>query len=270
MKKLPVTLGVFLVYLFLFSPMIVLVILSFNSAERGAAWLSFTTHWYEKLFSNEDILMAFATSVRVAFSAGALSLIFGTSVAISWARGPKFFRQALGFFVYLPIMLPDVVIGLSLLSFFVLLSLPLGELTVVLAHTAFGTAYVSTLVRTRLLAMDPLVEDAARDLGASQSKVFFRILVPQMWTTLISGFLMVFTLSFDDFIISFFTAGVGVTTLPLKVYSMLKFGVTPEINALCAFILCLSIVLVFSSFLFQNRRLQKHEQISEGAHVPTS
>jgi spermidine/putrescine transport system permease protein len=256
MKWHQLLLGLFVgaLYLFLYSPMIVLVILSFNSAPRGSDWQSFTTKWYEQLFMNQEILASFGTSLRIAGLAGVLSLILGTSVAISWSRGTPRVKKSLGFFVYLPIMLPDVVIGLSLLGFFVLLGLSLGELTVILAHAAFGTAYVASLARTRLLSLDPLVEDAARDLGASQSKVFFRVLLPQLGSALVSGFLMVFTLSFDDFIISFFTAGVGVTTLPLKIYSMLKFGVTPEINALCAFILSLSVVFILTSFLIQNRR----------------
>jgi spermidine/putrescine transport system permease protein len=207
--------------------------------------------WYTRLFHDPAIVEAFTTSLQIAVLAALLSALLGLCVGYTAQRGPVRSRKPMRIGIYLPIVLPEIVIGLSLLSFFVRLGIPLGKLSVVLAHASFGTAYVATLVRGRLLSLDPLLEDAAKDLGARDSQVFFRVILPQLWMPLAAGALMVLTLSFDDFIVSFFMAGVGVTTLPLKVYSMLKFGVTPEINALCALILFLSVVLVLASFRVQ-------------------
>jgi spermidine/putrescine transport system permease protein len=173
-------------------------------------------------------------------------------------RGQSSQRRILEKLATLPIVLPDILQGLSLLCFFVWISLPLGQTSVVIAHSAFGTAYVATLVKARLASMDPLLEEAASDLGAKQSKIFFKIILPQLSPAVISGMLMVFTLSFDDFSVAFFTAGVGATTLPLKIYSMLKFGVSPEVNALSALILGASLILVTLAFWNQNKnRIQK-------------
>jgi spermidine/putrescine transport system permease protein len=159
-------------------------------------------------------------------------------------------------------VLPEIVQGLSLLCFFVLLAVPLGKFSVVIAHTAFGTAYVATLVRARLVAMDPLLEEAASDLGAGQFRILTKITLPQLWPAMVSGMLMVFTLSFDDFSVAFFTAGVGATTLPLKIYSMLKFGVSPEVNALSALILCASFILVTVAFWNQSQRESKTKALA--------
>jgi len=243
------TIFVFGVFVFLYAPMVVLVALSFNSARRGSQWEGFTFNWYQKLFNNPVILESFQTSLEIALLAALLSCLLGLCVGYTSQRGYRKSTMLLG--IYLPIVLPEIVIGLSLLSFFVWLGVPLGKTSIILAHASFGTAYVATLVRNRLLTLDPLLEDAAKDLGAADSQVFFGVLLPQLLTPLMAGALMVFTLSFDDFIVAFFLAGVGVTTLPLKIYSMLKFGVTPEINALCALILCMSIVLVILSLKIQ-------------------
>jgi len=255
--KLLSRIGVAAIYIFLFLPMAVLVALSFNSAPRGSAWKGFTFIWYSKLFQNDAIIEALSRSLEIALQATALSAVFGLCLGVAVVRTHGVQRQFLGKLATLPIVLPEIVQGLSLLCFFVWLSLPLGETSVVIAHTAFGTAYVATLVRARLVAMDPLLEEAAADLGAKQSKIFFKITLPQLWPAVISGMLMVFTLSFDDFSVAFFTAGVGATTLPLKIYSMLKFGVSPEVNALSALILCTSLLLVTLAFWNQNHTWRK-------------
>ena len=248
---------VFVIYLFLFFPMLVLVVLSFNSAVRGVAWQGFTLQWYSKLFEDQVILEALSHSLEVAVQATILSGIIGLCIGFSMTRGTplstKFFQK----FGTLPIVLPDIVQGLSLLCFFVFLSIPLGLTSVVIAHTSFGSAYVATLVRARLATIDPLLEEAAADLGATQRTTFLKITLPQLWPALLSGMLMVFTLSFDDFSVAFFTAGVGATTLPLKIYSMLKFGVSPEVNALSALILCTSLFLVTIAFWNQKKNFSE-------------
>ncbi len=246
---------VFLVYAFLFLPMMVLVALSFNSASHGAVWEGFTFSWYNKLFSDQAILDALAISLEVAVQTTILSVIFGVSIALTIARGRHWQRPILKKASTLPIVFPEIVQGLSLLCFFVLIGLPLGKISVIIAHCSFGAAYVSSLVGTRLLAIDPLLEEAAADLGAGRWTIFFKILLPELWPAILSGMLMVFTLSFDDFIISFFTAGAGTTILPLKIYSMLKFGVSPEVNALSALILLASLLLVSLAFWNQQRKM---------------
>ena len=246
--------GVLSIYAFLFLPMIVLVVLSFNAAPRGVEWHGFTTHWYTRLLEDEAILEALSNSVQIALQATLLSGFIGLCVGLTMERGSFVTKKVLRNFGTLPIVLPDIVQGLSLLCFFAWLAIPLGLFSVVIAHTAFGTAYVATLVRARLQAMDPLLEEAAADLGASQLRILFKVTLPQLWPAMVSGMLMVFTLSFDDFSVAFFTAGVGATTLPLKIYSMLKFGVSPEVNALSALILCTSLVLVTVAFWNQNHQ----------------
>jgi spermidine/putrescine transport system permease protein len=241
------------IYIFLFLPMAVLVTLSFNSAPRGVAWQGFTTTWYSKLLEDQAILEALSHSLEIAVQATILSGLIGLCVGITLGRGSGQ-KAILTKIATLPIVLPEIVQGLSLLCFFVLINLPLGTFSVVIAHTAFGTAYVATLVRARLMAMDPHLEEAASDLGAGQFRILAKVTLPQLWPAMISGMLMVFTLSFDDFSVAFFTAGVGATTLPLKIYSMLKFGVSPEVNALSALILCASLVLVTIAFWNQTKR----------------
>jgi spermidine/putrescine transport system permease protein len=250
------------IYVFLFLPMFVLVTLSFNAAPRGVAWQGFTTSWYSKLLEDQAILEALSHSLEIAVQATILSGVIGLCVGMTLGRGRGFNKRYLSKIATLPIVLPEIVQGLSLLCFFVLLAVPLGKFSVVIAHTAFGTAYVATLVRARLMAMDPLLEEAAADLGAGQFRILRKVTLPQLWPAMISGMLMVFTLSFDDFSVAFFTAGVGATTLPLKIYSMLKFGVSPEVNALSALILCASFVLVTVAFWNQYQRESKVRALS--------
>lgn len=247
---------IFIVYLFLFLPMFVLVTLSFNSAPRGSTWEGFTLDWYAKLFEDQAIIDALLSSLEIALYATLLSAIMGLGVGLVCTRRVGVEQKLMTKIAHLPIVFPEIVQGLSLLCFFVLLSIPLGFFSVVIAHTAFGTAYVASLIRARLANIDTLIEEAAADLGASPSRIFLQILLPQLWPAILSGMLMVFTLSFDDFIISFFTSGAGVTTLPLKIYSMLKFGVSPEVNALSALILFTSLLLVCLAFWSQNRKTE--------------
>jgi spermidine/putrescine transport system permease protein len=195
----------------------------------------------------------------VAILTGALSGVLGLAVGWSLVRGPKALKVPLGGAVALPILLPDVLLGVSLLCFLVWVGFPLGRVSIVLGHCTFGTAYVAVLVRSRMAALDPLLEDAATDLGAGRAHTFLNVTLPQLLPALASGVLIAFTLSFDDFIISFFTAGVGATTLPLKIYSMLKFGVSPEVNALSVLILAVSLALVPLAFWLQFGKNRRHE-----------
>lgn len=225
------------VYGFMFLPIVVLIAFSFNNASSLAEWQGFSLQWYGKLLDDQEILGALVNSLEIAFCATVLSAVLGT--ALAHAR-----HQFLKKLPLIPIVLPDIVAGISLLCFFMWVGLPLGKLSVILAHASFGTAYVATLVRSRMKLLDPLLNDAAADLGASPVTAFLRVRLPQLFPAILSGMLIVFTMSFDDFSIAFFTAGIGAGTLPLKIYSLLKFGVTPVINALSSLILLASLILV--------------------------
>lgn len=244
----------FLVYSFMLLPIFILVVLSFNQASMGSHWQGFTTQWYFQLFERPDILESLYVSLKIAFLASIFSSLFGLSIGLTMARAAPWMQIISRRTTYLPIVLPDIVIGLAFLSLFIWINMPLGIWTVMIAHTAFGSAYVARLVYVRATALDPLIEEAALDLGATQSKVFFQVLLPQLFSPLLAGALMVFVLSFDDFIIAFFTAGAGATTLTLKIYSLMKFGVTPDINALSSLVLIFTIMILVLVFKLQSKR----------------
>jgi spermidine/putrescine transport system permease protein len=174
--------------------------------------------------------------------------LLGTSAALALIRTHFPGRKLFDALTYLPLIMPEIVLGLSLLIWFVLLKITLGTVSIILAHITFSVSYVIITVKSRLHGFDESLEEAARDLGATRWGTFWRITFPLIWPGVLSGALMAFTLSFDDFLITFFTAGVGSDTLPLKIYSMIKFGVTPEINALSTLILALTLVMVLLFF----------------------
>lgn len=239
-----------LVYLFLFLPVGVLILFSFNNASSLGVWSGFSWRWYSQLLSDNSILEALVNSLEIAFIASLVSALIGTFVGLS--KNIVIKKLPL-----VPIVLPDIIAGISLLSFFIFLHVPLGKVSVILAHSAFGVAYVSTLVRSRYKLLDPLLLDAASDLGAKPFKAFYKVLFPQLAPAVISGMLIVFTMSFDDFSIAFFTAGMGAGTLPLKIYSMLKVGVTPVVNALSSLILITSVLLLALAFWNQSHDKEK-------------
>lgn len=240
------------VYAFLLAPVVVLVVFSFSASRFSAVWGGFTVDWYLRLAHNERVLEALRNSLLVATAATLLATGFGTLGAVALARLRFRGRAALETLMYLPMVLPELVLGIALLMFFVLLTpLPLGLATITLAHSVFGTAYVLLLVRTRLQGLDPRLEEAARDLGASSTQVFARITLPLIMPGVIGGALLAFTLSFDDFVVAFFVTGPGASTLPIEIYSMVKRGVTPEINALATLILLVSVALIALSLRLQ-------------------
>lgn len=247
-------LQVVLTYLFLYLPLGVLVLFSFSASRYAAVWTEFTLDWYVRLFQNERIVEAFANSLTVAAGAAVISTLFGTAAAFSLSRLRFRGKTAVETLTSLPIVLPELVQGIALLLLFVLvLPIKLGLATVTIAHSVFGIAYVAVLVRTRLDGLDIQLEEAARDLGANAREVFFRITLPLIMPGVIGGALLVFTLSFDDFVITFFVTGPGATTLPIEIYSMVKRGVTPEINALATLILFGSITLIAAALRLQRR-----------------
>ena len=196
------------------------------------------------MFLNESAMSALGTSLWVGFWCTLGATLIGSAAALALDRGKFRGREFMENLIYMPLILPEIVLGLSLLIWFVMLRVTLGSFSIILAHITFSVSYVIITVKSRLQGFDRTLEEAAVDLGAGSSQVFWKVTFPLIWPGILSGALMAFTLSFDDFLITFFTAGVGSDTLPLKIYSMIKFGVTPEINALSTMLLVATFVLV--------------------------
>ena len=236
-----------LVYLFLYGPILVLIVLSFNRAGLPTAWTGFSTEWYGKLAANEKILNAVQNSMIVAFVSTAISTVVGTLLAMGMEeRRP---HPALEALVAAPMIIPDIVLAIALLSFFSLLKMTLGLHSIILAHAVFNIAFVCTVVRTRFKHFDRSIVEASIDLGANQFTTFRRVTLPVIAPGVIAAALLAFTLSIDEFIIAYFTAGAGSssTTFPMQIYAMIRFGVTPEINAVATIVMGVSFVLVFLS-----------------------
>jgi ABC-type spermidine/putrescine transport system permease subunit II len=232
------------VYLFLYAPILVLVLYSFNRSQRTAVWTGFTLDWYRRLLADRAILRAVENSLAVALVTTAITTVAGTLVALALARFRFLGKRATQTALYLPVIVPEVVIGAALVTFFGVARLRLSLATVVIAHVGFCLSYVAIVVRARLAGFDRALEEAAADLGAPAWDVFRRVTLPLIAQGILAGALLVFTVSLDDYVVTSFVAGVGSTTLPLQIYSMLKVGVTPEVNAVSTLLLALTIVLI--------------------------
>lgn len=236
------------VYAFLYVPLAVVVLFSFNASALNAAWVGFTTDWYVKLAHNQDMLGAAFNSLLIAITASSVATVLGTMAGIAMHR---YRPKLLPFMVITPVAMPEILLGVSLLLFFrQVLDLTLGLFSIMVAHITFSIGFVAIIIRARLAGMDESIFEAARDLGATPWQTFRRVTLPLILPGVIAGFLMSFTLSIDDFVITFFVAGVGVTTLPLQIYSMIKVAVTPEVNAVSTLLmtLTLSMILLASRF----------------------
>lgn len=238
---------------FLYLPIVVLVVFSFNASRLSAVWQEFSWQWYGMLWRDEALLAATANSLVVAALSTALVLLLGVPAALGLERIRGQASRILEAVVILPLVLPEVMMGVALLMFFVMIQWPLSLATVVIGHAAFNLPVVVVLVRARLHKLDPRLEEAARDLGASSWQAFRRVIWPLLRPAVLGAALLAFTISLDDFIVTFFVAGPGSTTLPLKVYSMIKSGISPEINALSSVLVLSSMGLVGLSLLFQRR-----------------
>jgi spermidine/putrescine transport system permease protein len=236
-----------LVYLFLYGPIVVLIALSFNRAGLPTVWTGFSTEWYAKLAANEKILNAVQNSLIVALVSTLISTVVGTLLAMGMEeRRPHPGLEAL---VAAPMIIPDIVLAIALLSFFSLLKMTLGLHSIILAHAVFNIAFVCTVVRTRFKHFDRSIVEASIDLGADAFTTFRRVTLPVIAPGVVAAALLAFTLSIDEFIIAYFTAGPGSssTTFPMQIYAMIRFGVTPEINAVATIVMGVSFVLVFLS-----------------------
>ena len=232
-------------YAFLYIPIAVLVIMSFNASKTPFVWTGFSTKWYGELLNNELIREGFINTMIVAVSATILATALGTMLAIGIAR---YFRSAIvEAYSLAPAIIPDLALAIGLLALFSLIGVSLSLVSVLLSHVVFGMAFVAAVVIARLGQTDSSLEEASRDLGASAVSTFFRITLPSIAPAIIAGALLVFTLSLDEFVVAYFTDGPTTPTLPIVIYSMVRFGVTPEINALAALLLLVSFTIVLSA-----------------------
>ena len=252
MKRL-LEINIAVVFLFLYVPISAVVVFSFNSGEQTAVWQGFTFDWYAALFEDAALWRACRNSLIIAGAATLIATVIGTATALAIERYRFRLREALVRCLYLPIIMPDIVLAIALLTFYVQARMPLGLTSVIIAHGVFNIAYVTIVVRARLQGYDNSVEDAALDLGATEWQTFWRITLPLIAPGIIGGAMLAFTLSIDDFVITFFTAGVGWTTLSVHIYSLLRFGITPKINAISTMLLVNSIGFILLFLWFREK-----------------
>lgn len=246
MAKKKKTLGIFyslLMYTFLYIPIIVLIVFSFNQSKLNAVWTGFTLDWYKKLATNYSLLTALKNSLLIAFVSSIASVMIGTLTAIGLYRYNFKGKAVMDGLLYIPIVIPEIVLGIALLSFFKMLNMDMGMITLILAHITFSISFVVVVVRSRLEGFDRSIEEAAMDLGATPFQTFMKVTLPAIMPGVVAGGLLAFTLSLDDVIISFFVSGTSSTTLPMKIFAMVKFGVTPEINALSTVLIVLTVLV---------------------------
>ncbi len=242
------------VFAFLYIPILLLVVYSFNDSRLNLYWAGFTTKWYGLLFSNEVLLGAFKNSLIVAGVSTILAVFIGTSAAWLLYRYRFPAQQTIGLLIFIPMVMPEVLMGVSLLVLFVTLGIPLGYVTLIIAHTTFCFPFVLVGVQARLQGIDPSLEEAAMDLGATPLKAFWLVIVPYLMPAIIAGALMSFTLSFDEYIVTIFTSGAESQTLPLKVYGMVRVGLNPQLNALSTLFIAATAVLVIGSQIFTRKK----------------
>ncbi|MEB3337366.1 MAG: ABC transporter permease [Leptolyngbyaceae bacterium] len=246
-----------LMFGFMYLPILVLTFYSFNQSPYSAGWEGFTLSWYLKFFGDSRILFALRDSLTVAFAAVSIAAVIGTLMAVGLARyqfpGKALYRGM----SYLPLIIPDIAIAVATLVFLAVASIPLSLWTIVAAHVVFCLAYVAIVVSTRLTSLNPHLEEAALDLGASPVQAFIQVLLPELMPAIISGCLLAFVLSMDDFLLASFTAGNGATTLPMEIFSRIRTGVKPDINALSVVLMIASGIVAFIAEMIRYRSSQK-------------
>lgn len=253
-------------FTFLYLPIVLLIIYSFNESRLVTVWAGFSTKWYVAMVNNRGLMDAAWVTARVAFLSASIATVLGTMAAVVLTRYTRF-RGRLLFsgMVFAPLVMPEVITGLSLLLLFVAISFDRGFTTVTIAHITFSMCFVAVVVQSRLVSFDRSLEEAAMDLGATPVKAFFQVTLPVILPAVIAGWMLAFTLSLDDLVIASFTSGPGATTLPMKIYSQVRLGVTPEINAISTILIGIVTVGVVTVSLVNKRRevLRRREERDE-------
>ncbi|MGB3502822.1 MAG: ABC transporter permease subunit [Mesorhizobium sp.] len=242
-------------FAFLYLPIVILIIFSFNASRLVTVWGGFSTQWYVSLFNNQGFMDAAWVTIRVGLLSATVSTVLGTLAALALVRYTRFRGRVLfSGMVFAPLVMPEVITGLSLLLLFVAVGLDRGFMTVTLAHITFTMCFVAVVVQSRLVSFDRSLEEAAMDLGATPVKTFFQVTLPVILPAIVSGWMLAFTLSLDDLVIASFTSGPGATTLPMKIYSQVRLGVTPEINAACTLLIGVVAIGVIAASIVNKRR----------------
>jgi spermidine/putrescine transport system permease protein len=256
-RKLGLKLNYFFVLLFIYLPIALMIVLSFNESKYFNQWTGFTFKWYQQLFENQNLISAFNNSVIVAISSTILSLVFGFGIALFMFRVKTKFSKTIEKFIYVPIVIPDVTMAAMMLVFFVFLSnyidLKLGILTTIISHTAFNISFVAVLISSKFTRKLKVLEEAASDLYANNIQVIKHITLPFVMPALLASVILSFILSFDEVVISMFVTGPGSTTLPVYVFSMIKKGVTPVVNSISSLMLIFSLILVSSVLVLSGK-----------------
>lgn len=248
-------------FAFLYIPMIILIVYSFNESKLVTVWAGFSTKWYGELLQNEAFLDAAWVTLKVATISSTIATVLGTMAAFVMVRGGRFFGRTLfSGMVYAPLVMPEVITGLSLLLLFISVGLDRGVTTIVLAHATFSMCFVSVVVSSRMVTFDKSLEEAAMDLGCTPWDAFRSVTLPIIAPAVISGWLLAFTLSLDDLVIASFTSGPAATTLPIKIFSAVRLGVSPEINALSTIIIALVTIGVLTASISTKRAISRQKR----------
>jgi spermidine/putrescine transport system permease protein len=240
-------------YAFLYAPIVVVVVLAFNEGRQVLNWEGFSTRWFGEALSDPTITEPLRNSLLVAGGNAMLACLLGTSLALALPRMRRWVRGPVDALVYMTLVTPEIVFGIAALIFFVQAGVPLGLKTIVIAHAVFNTSVVALIVRARMVGMGSELEEASRDLGAGPLATFRQVTLPRLAPAMFAGALLAFTFSFDDFITSFFVSGAGTATLPLRIFSSLRFGVSPAVNATAVMILGLTLAAVVIAYLVLRR-----------------
>jgi spermidine/putrescine transport system permease protein len=244
----------YLVYFYIYLPILILIAFSFNIQKINVRWEGFTLDWYKVLFNDANVMLATRNTLLIAFISTLVATLVGTLAALALQRYHFPGYTATETILYIPVIIPEVVMGISLLAFFSLINFTLGLTTITLSHIAFNIPFVTLVVRARLHGFDKSIEEASMDLGANELTTFWRVTLPTILPGVLSGAMLAFTLSLDDYVITYFTAGPGATTLPLRVFSMVRFAVTPEVNALSTLWVLTVFLILLISQIVQNRQ----------------
>jgi putrescine transport system permease protein len=241
-------------FAFLYVPIVLLIIYSFNASRLVTVWGGFSTQWYAGLLKNAPLMQSTWLSLQLAVLSATVATLLGTALALALVRVRPFAgRQGLAFLGFAPLVMPEIITGLSLLLLFIALGLDRGFWTVLIAHVTFTTCFVSVVVQSRLVSFENSLEDAAMDLGATQIRAFLHVTVPVIWPAVLAGWMLAFALSLDDLVIASFTSGPGATTLPMRIYSQVRLGVTPEINAISSLMILVVALAVLLATLSLKR-----------------
>ncbi|MGI6021326.1 MAG: ABC transporter permease [Lachnospiraceae bacterium] len=238
----------------IFIPIVVTIIYSFNESRISSVWGGFSLKWYRELFRDRDMFKALGNSVLIAVLSCLISAVIGTLGAIGIKKSRFRLNPVISFVSSLPIMTPEIILGMVYLLIFSFMGIPFGIITLVIAHTAFCIPYIFINVSARLEGLDPHLEEAARDMGASPMRVFFDITLPSIIPALLSGMLLSFAMSFDDVVISIFVTGASVNTLPIKIYTRMKNGVTPEINAIATLLIAATVLVILIGRIAKSKK----------------